>query len=297
MRPAIDRTPAEAAAVRDLLAAVAGRPAPRPPKRASQPRRAKTECGTRSGYSHGCRCAPCRQAGGRAYKEWQLRHLSGQEGPNDLLPVDPVRAHVKALFAAGWQRRQIIRATGVAAGTLDSLYYQPTRSTRRYISAAVLGLDVDAARPVGSSVNAHPTWRLMGCLAAQGWTLGWQARQVGISNNRHAQMSQKSVDKIVEMARRIGDQRGPSTKTRLQALAAGHLPINCYDAEGDPHPEWLRLSDRERKYLGRAEGSEPHREDGLWLVDQGEPVERIAERLDVKVKTVQEWIRKRGTAA
>jgi len=126
--------------------------------------------GDRNGYRCGCRCDPCARAK-RGYDKARQRSMGGRI---TTLPVEPVRAHILDLIAAGMTRNQITRAVGMS---LHSIEYILTRDVRVYpeTSARIMRLGLGVT-PVGVR-------RRLQALSVIGWTQRELGARLGVSGS------------------------------------------------------------------------------------------------------------------
>lgn len=144
------------------------------------------EHGTVSRYQAGCRCPEC-VAAKRAYnREYRRRRILRRPTTN-LVDAAPVRAHAQQLLAQGYTAPLLARATGVGIGIINRLLYpprkggQPSRRVNSIAARRILAVPVPEV-PVESwaRVCADGPRRRAQALAAIGWPLAWQARQIGM---------------------------------------------------------------------------------------------------------------------
>lgn len=232
--------------------------------------RAHHDHGTRAAYVlDRCRCRPCRDANSadkarvtraKAYGTWDA-----------YVPAEPVRAHVRALMAAGLGRKRISALAGVSQSSVTWLLYGRERAdgtrrppsaqvrpnTARRLLAVTADLDNIAARrpvcPVG-------TRRRIGALVAAGWSLTQIGDRLNMLPGNFAKVVHSDMDVHADTARRVRalynelwDTTPPHATTaertsvaRSKALAEkyGWLPALAWnDDEIDDPGAWANLGD------------------------------------------------------
>jgi hypothetical protein len=89
----------------------------------------------------GCRCWTCRRGLHRAARVWwATRRLKRGADPASYVAAARVRQHVAELEAAGWSRREVARAAGVAPATITRIGKPATRWCSRITAAAILAV-------------------------------------------------------------------------------------------------------------------------------------------------------------
>lgn len=137
-----------------------------------------------SGYAHyGCRCDGCRAEHRKlgahrsrmiAYGRWR-----------GLVDADPLRAHVRALMAAGLGRDRICELAGVSVGCMARLLYgnrdePPTARVLARTAEKLLAVQPSLADFGDAAlIDATGTRRRAQALAALGWSISEQARRIG----------------------------------------------------------------------------------------------------------------------
>ena len=104
-------------------------------------RRDTWDHGSRRGYATGCRCFPCRMANNR----YLVAHARGERA---RIPASEVAAHLKALVASGWTRRDIADEAGVGATTPWTIMSGRVASVNSRTAAALLSV-----APLGGTVT------------------------------------------------------------------------------------------------------------------------------------------------
>lgn len=88
-----------------------------------------------------CHCPDCR-ARMQVYNREYMRSLRADPGPR-LVDAAPVRAHVKALGAAGLTLNQIADRSGYARGTLATLSAGRVQRVRAVMAEDLLSINAD----------------------------------------------------------------------------------------------------------------------------------------------------------
>lgn len=180
------------------------------------------EHGTVSRYKAGCRCPECAEANTEYQREYKRRRRTGRPTTN-LVDAAPVRAHVRALMAAGMTRQEIAARANATDPLRHLLYgkpsqgYPPARRINAITARRILAIPVPDG-PVASwgRVDGDGPRRRVQALAAIGWPMAWQAEQVGM----HPKMLQRFV-------------RG---RSRISAVYAARIR-DLYDRYWDRGPE------------------------------------------------------------
>lgn len=130
-----------------------------------------------------CHCDICR-AGNTAYVARRHRLIAyGRWQP--YIDAEPARSHVKALGAAGIGWKRVALLADVQPSTMSKLLYGSTRRgpsdrIRPTTAAAILAVEIDTAPLAdGALMVAAGTQRRMRAMAALGWGLSEQGRQIG----------------------------------------------------------------------------------------------------------------------
>jgi len=157
--------------------------------------------GTASAYNnHKCRCLECKAANSarerdrtraKLYKRWESKFVDAA----------PVRSHLEALVKQGWGTRTIALKSGVHRTQIINVLYGRSSSDPRPAEVSrvlkvnaekLLALRFDTDVPDGVSVGARGMHRRMQALTAQGFSLSWQARQIGWSMQNYSQLLKRS---------------------------------------------------------------------------------------------------------
>lgn len=150
----------------------------------------------------GCRCYVCAWARAQ-YNDRRERLIRlGQWQPF----VDPgvARAHAERLRAAGFGTRQIAALAGLNRKALQDVLNGRTRRIRPATHAAVLAVPDGAELADKTLTPACGTCRRIQALAANGWSLPVQAREVGwLPGNFHALLKRPQI--TAQTARLVRD--------------------------------------------------------------------------------------------
>ena len=132
--------------------------------------------GVRLRYMAGCRCAECRKANS-AYECARQKARRGGDW-NGLVPADKARAHILKLSKSHVGRRAIAEATDVAMTVIVEIRSGKKKRIRARTERLILG--VGRAQALDRAlVRAAPTWRLIGELIEEGYTVPFLAERLG----------------------------------------------------------------------------------------------------------------------
>ena len=150
--------------------------------------------GTAYAYQEfGCRCDVCKQYNTVRARELRKAKVYGRF-ESKFVDCQPAREHVQSLLNQGWGFRTIAELSGVGLGQLQKLvngrspgemkqkYPRPQHLTRILKSNAekLLALHYDVNKTLdGANVPSVSTIRRMQALVAVGYSLNWQAQQIG----------------------------------------------------------------------------------------------------------------------
>ena len=135
--------------------------------------------GVRSSYGGGCRCDLCREAN-TIYARGQRERARRKEdrATRVIVPAGQVRAHLKALSAAGVGYRAVADACGVSIDApWQILAGRRTRCTEQ-TARAILSVTTDALSD-GARVCPRATRARLAELREEGYTLAQIARMLG----------------------------------------------------------------------------------------------------------------------
>ena len=178
-----------------------------------------------------------------AHKVYRLRKA---RGTTPRVPVDRARAHVRRLLELGLTKEAIARAAGIAPGhaariAFDSPADPPKRLIDRRVERAVLAV-THMPHPRQAVCLAIGARRRAEALAALGWSMTWQAQQLGKATaNYCGEISKTRVSYPTWVAvRDLYDQHcmtlGPSTKAASIAKARGWVPPLAWDDDAIDDP-------------------------------------------------------------
>lgn len=251
--------------------------------------------GTISGYAR-CNgggknaCCACREA--NRIRGAEIRERTG-EHPNDLIDASPAMVIVAVLRGRDYSNSAISRLAGVPTSVIHRLAKrQGTWVTRETSSRLDDALTYATAHPDAGRkdqwVDAARTHQQMRSLAALGWSLAWQRRQLGFSGGvgafRYGRISKVNAAKVQDLYDRFGGTHGPSKVAAEHARRLGwHVPL-AYDDDGQlipgaiPDPLSAARERRERRHERETEIER------LTAADVS--AREIAERLGVTARTV-----------
>lgn len=192
-----------------------------------------------SGYTGGCRCETCK-AGKRDLLRHRRRMKAYGRPITDLVDVGPARDHLKKLLAAGVSLDKICEESGVSYGALSRTLYLGQKRMKSASSEAILALtSVDTSESL-SVVDPAGTRRRVQALAVLGWSVAWQARQIGMFPTDLHTVARADGGVTARTASRIRDlyeqhwnvtppASQPTSVTRNAAVRRGWLPPMAWD--------------------------------------------------------------------
>lgn len=193
-----------------------------------------------SGYTGGCRCEECKAAK-RASLRDRYRRLAYGRPTTDLVDAEPIREHLCALMVRGATLNQICDASGVSYGVLSRILYLGQKRVKSNSAGALLALSEVDTSTSRAPVDAAGTRRRIQALAALGWSVTWQARQVGLHPIDYGQVSRGQILRVVASTavkiRHLYDAHWnvvpppgqPSSLARRRAAEKGWLPPMAWD--------------------------------------------------------------------
>jgi len=118
-------------------------------------------------YMAGCRCWRCR-AGNSAY-ERKMKRDRRLYGPNDLVPSDKVRAHLKELQRFGMGHKTVAKHAGVGKTVLAEILWYGKEHVRRRTERKILCIRANTnTLPKNTHIPAKETLRLIRRLLSEG---------------------------------------------------------------------------------------------------------------------------------
>ncbi|WP_318201102.1 hypothetical protein [Streptomyces sp. SCL15-4] len=206
-------------------------------------------------YKHGCKESGCLTAGRRYAKQLAYEQAHGYSRRTDATQA---RVHIHRLKAHGWKHRQIAAAAGIAKSTVTVIVNgQETTSKRNVLAILSIPIGPAPAEPAKVS-DATGTTRRVRALAWMGYSLTYQGRRVGMTDDRISCIARGVVDvvragearQIARLYRELVQAPGPSRRAATDARKKGwHGPL-AWDAIDDPacEPETVGSVDRERRH-------------------------------------------------
>jgi hypothetical protein len=195
-----------------------------------------------------CRCRTCTTAA-NDYRRRRDR-LVAYGRWNALTDADPVRDHLATLRSAGLGVRHVARIAGLGAATTGRLVWagttrSPVRRVKPATAAAILAIRPDPARLAdGAHVDATGTRRRAQALAAVGWSLAEQARQLGRDTCNHTktlqatQVTARVARTVATLYDQLAYQPPPpgwvTTRTVRWAARQGFHPPAAWDDIDNP---------------------------------------------------------------
>jgi hypothetical protein len=210
--------------------------------------------GTRIGRRRGCTCVPCKRARNLADKK---RTIDRQMGTPAHVPIGPVFEHLTRLVAHPDVNASVLAraVSGVSNTTINRILGGSVDTTTPQIETALLALTLDSVLPHAAfnSDAVKVTMQLMRSMQAQGWSLAWQAAQLGresgvvfdFLNGKNGRITVVNQRKIAALARQVDGKWGPSEIAARQAREAGWYPLAAYDENGDLIPEAVEIDSEE----------------------------------------------------
>lgn len=204
--------------------------------------------------------------------------------------AEPARQRVRWYMELGFGRRYLSKLLGVSEAGLGRLLYghgddPPSRTVHAETHARIMAFrpDVRLLRP-GRRLPAVGTQRRIQALAAVGYSLAWQGRQLGWKPSNYKAILDRSqvtartawaVADLYDAHAMTPAELPDSEETRRQARQRGWVSAAAWDAIDDPDAVPV-LGERVRREVALAE-------DAVELFDQGYEHELVAERLQVSL--------------
>ena len=199
------------------------------------------EHGTRNRYTvDGCRCAPCCKARSDYGRRLHYRQVNGTVEADRVWDYGHVRLHLFELREAGIGLRTVAERSGVSRSELARIARWERRWISQDIAAAILAVSLSAP-PGPTVVDATPTRLRVRSMAWLGWSLTWQAGQVGtttgvlslIATGKQAQCTVATAEAVEALWQRHGGTFGPSTSAATRARAKGWESPMAWDDDED----------------------------------------------------------------
>lgn len=195
-----------------------------------------------TGYrNYKCHCPRCR-TGARDYDN--QRRVGRRNGTwRSLVDAQPTLNHLNQLAKVGVGYRRIARAAKLSPEVVRRYMSDTDRPFPKRIrpasAEALLRVTGRDALEAGARVPALGSRRRARALAALGWSLTWQAQQVGVSRTDyansliHPQVSAGRAAAIAGLFDRFSGTPGPSSHARLGAQRRGWPPPLAWDDDLD----------------------------------------------------------------
>ena len=164
-----------------------------------------SRCGTRSGYTAGCRCDQCRAAHRDYNREWLRKEARIRYGIEErverMVDATEAREHLLWLRTKGIGRRQAADLARLTPSTIQKI----TTGTRTRIypetAARILAINLTQLPP-RAHVDATRTWQQINELLGAGWTKVRIARALtGQASTKSLQLKRTNV--TLEHAQKI----------------------------------------------------------------------------------------------
>jgi hypothetical protein len=217
--------------------------------------RARYVLGPGPGKGPGCRCDDCTAANRAAEKMRSRAILYGRWQP--YVDAEPVREHLRALFAAGIGRRRVGELAGVSSGSLSKILYggpgnrPPSRRIRPQTAGAILAVRPALEQLAPSAlVDITGARRRVQALVACGSSQARLARGLTAANFcgmlRRDQVTASTARAVSDLYDRLWDRPPPehdqrtkiaAARARNHAAAHGWAPPLAWDDDqiDDPH--------------------------------------------------------------
>lgn len=175
----------------------------------------------------------------------KVYRLRKERGTLARTPVDRARAHVADLLDLGLTKEAIARVAGVAPGHVARVLADPDKKLiDRRVEAALLRV-THHPHPAQAVCLAIGARRRAQALAAMGWSISWQAEQLGkrVTNYstelRHVRISYPTWVAVKDLYDRHSMTHGPFPVAAKRAHTAGWAPPLAWDDEtiDDPRVE------------------------------------------------------------
>lgn len=257
------------------------------------------------GHRHNCPCPPCREL-----KNAWSRARHRQIGYGTWQPwtdIEPTRAHLRDLMAAGATLRRIAEAGGYDHGYLGRVLWGPLRQISPEIADKILAITLNQT---GIADNTHVdptgTLRRLRALHATGRPIARIARDIdrSLTTVQKAIREQRPITATFAahvaahypaLAQRNPEADGvPSRNAREardRAASLGWDPPSAWDADIDD-PKAIANTDSTRQRQDTAESRafrEAQMEDARLLTVRGYTAEAIGAHLGVAERTVIRW--------
>ena len=198
--------------------------------------------GTRSSYSGGCRCNPCKKAQADANRYYDRRKVQEKWGavPPLLVDSEPSRRHVQALMAGGMGQRRISEESGVSVAVIHRLMgwctSRPANKVHPETEAKLFACNPFALAD-GAKIPAGPAARKVQALLAIGWPRLAQAGHIGVTpsnfvyadwDDSHTITVRRDRD-IDQMYRQLCMTPGTSVRARNEGTRKGWPPPLAWD--------------------------------------------------------------------
>lgn len=174
--------------------------------------------GTATAYVHHlCRCRTCRDGQAKRHRDRERAKLYGRYEPK-FVDAEPIRKHVQELQEQGWGVRTIADACGAHRTQIRQLlhgrtpsemaegrYPKPKHLTKisRATAERILAIKYDPwTAPDGSLMPAQGIHRRIQALAAIGYSLSWQANQLGYAVGNYISILDRNIIQV-KTARKI----------------------------------------------------------------------------------------------
>lgn len=209
----------------------------------------------------GASCVECgrtpvvaRKMCGTCYSRWRTRQKAYGRFESTWVDAEPVRAHIRALRAAGVGNR-VLRAAGVSHNSITYILHgrggrPPTSRVKRETAEKILAIPVPHSRfeysPTGLTVDAVGTMRRLRALVAYGYTQSDLCARVGQSptwcsyvvTGRAKRVRADAAHAVAELFDQLQMVPGTDRRSRKLAQQKGWLPPLAWDEDRIDDPTY-----------------------------------------------------------
>lgn len=198
-------------------------------------------CGTKSGYTRGCRCEDCKAAHAAAAREARkarrMRELGGPPSDYELVDSAPSKQAIDWMLAQEMRWTQITALVGMERRTVYRAINRTSvaRKTERLILDALKKVESDPALLTRDALllpAAETIWQVKS-LMALGYTEQWisQTTKIGrLPDGRNPKVQRRLYESVNDLFQTTHTW-GPSRGTAITMWRNGHFPPDCYDWE------------------------------------------------------------------
>lgn len=271
---------------------------PRTPRPEGDPAAVTTDhTPSRRCYQRGCPQPACKQADYQYMSRLRLEYHRGQRRRTEATQT---RHHLERLFAIGWTRAQISRASGLSPRTIGDIV-AGTPTVSKQTALAILSVPIGPPAADTRDVDATGTTRRLRALIAIGWPIAHLADRYGmyptalgrIACGQLRQVRATTAHRIAVDYRELCRIPGPSQRARNEARKKGwHGPL-AWDgaAIDDPNARPEVEQQVDELALKRDDLAAVRRAEIEHLAAFNVPTREIAARLGIAESTVNSIVR------